>query len=126
MLLKCAIRFAISLVRISEFLYANFSSIYVYVNASRQKLARPLTSSQSCCPQERPFPDDETLQRSLQDKVNWEAYKRKTMKSLVRALPTARRREISLQNHLKSKRDMSLSQDLKDALKRMKKGPDEG
>ena len=41
-----------------------------------------------CSPssQEQPYPDDETLQRGLQDKINWESFKTKTLNSTMHKL----------------------------------------
>ena len=60
LLLKCAIRFSISLVRISEFFYAHFSSSYVPCTESPQKLARPLRLS-------LPFSSGVRVQLDVQD-----------------------------------------------------------
>lgn len=42
--------------------------------------------------QEQPFPDDESLQKRLQDKINWESYKTKTLKNTVDNLTQSPRR----------------------------------
>lgn len=42
--------------------------------------------------EEQPFPDDETLQRNLQDKINWETFKTKTLHSTINNLPPSCRR----------------------------------
>ncbi|XP_015779126.1 PREDICTED: uncharacterized protein LOC107356968 [Acropora digitifera] len=70
---------------------------------------------------EIPFPNDETLQKSLQDKVNWDAYRRKTLKTLVRQLPKNQRRIQNTMAHRRAKRDMSLGEDLKEAIKKMQR-----
>ncbi|XP_001640187.3 uncharacterized protein LOC5520360 isoform X2 [Nematostella vectensis] len=69
---------------------------------------------------ETPYPNDDALQRSLQDKVNWDAYKKKTMKSVVNSMPYMKRRSEDLQVHRKYKgKDMELSQELRDMLKKL-------
>ncbi|XP_028406606.1 uncharacterized protein LOC114529077 isoform X2 [Dendronephthya gigantea] len=42
--------------------------------------------------QEQPYPDDETLQRGLQDKINWESFKTKTLNSTMHNLTQSIRR----------------------------------
>lgn len=74
---------------------------------------------------ETPYPNDESLQKSLQDKVNWDAYRRKTLKTLVRELPTKQRRMQDLLVHKKSKRDMSLGEDLKEAIRKIQRKADD-
>lgn len=74
---------------------------------------------------EIPFPNDETLQKSLQDKVNWDAYRRKTLKTLVRQLPKNQRRIQDTMAHRRAKRDMSLGEDLKEAIKKMQRKDDD-
>lgn len=75
--------------------------------------------------QEIPFPNDETLQKSLQDKVNWDAYRRKTLKTLVRQLPKNQRRIQDTMAHRRAKGDMSLGEDLKEAIKKMQRKDDD-
>jgi len=74
---------------------------------------------------ETPYPNDESLQKSLQDKVNWDAYRRKTLKTLVRELPTKQRRLKDLLVHKRTKRDMSLGEDLKEAIRKIQRKDDE-
>ena len=75
--------------------------------------------------QETPYPNDDLLQKSLQDKVNWDAYRRKTIKTLIRELPTNSRRMEDLMVHRKTKRDMSLGEDLKEAIRKMQRKNDD-
>lgn len=75
--------------------------------------------------QETPYPNDESLQKSLQDKVNWDAYRRKTLKTLIRELPTKQRRMQDLLVHRRSKPDMSLGEDLKEAIKKIQRKDDD-
>ena len=79
------------------------------------------------CPvlQETPYPNDESLQKSLQDKVNWDAYRRKTLKTLVRELPTKQRKVKDLLVHKRTRRDMSLGEDLKEAIRKIQRKDDE-
>ncbi|CAH3013636.1 unnamed protein product [Porites evermanni] len=74
---------------------------------------------------ETPYPNDDLLQKSLQDKVNWDAYRRKTIKTLIRELPTYSRRMEDLMVHRKTKRDMSLGEDLKEAIRKMQRKNDD-
>ena len=75
--------------------------------------------------QETPYPNDESLQKSLQDKVNWDAYRRKTLKTLIRELPTKQRRMQDLLVRRRSKPDMSLGEDLKEAIKKIQRKDDD-
>ena len=75
--------------------------------------------------QETPYPNDDLLQKSLQDKVNWDAYRRKTIKTLIRELPTNSRRMEDLMVHRKTKRDISLGEDLKEAIRKMQRKNDD-
>ncbi|KAJ7340503.1 hypothetical protein OS493_003255 [Desmophyllum pertusum] len=74
---------------------------------------------------ETPYPNDESLQKSLQDKVNWDAYRRKTLKTLVRELPTKQRRMKDLLVHRRTKPDMSLGEDLKEAIRKIQRKDDD-
>ena len=74
--------------------------------------------------QETPYPNDESLQKSLQDKVNWDTYRRKTLKTLVRELPTKQRRMKDLLVHKRATRDMCLGEDLKEALRKIQRKDD--
>ena len=97
-----------------------FHLLFVCVQVFKQKknIFRPFL-------QEIPFPNDETLQKSLQDKVNWDAYRRKTLKTLVRQLPKNQRRIQDTMAHRRAKRDMSLGEDLKEAIKKMQRKDDD-
>ena len=75
--------------------------------------------------QETPYPNDESLQKSLQDKINWDAYRRKTLKTLVRELPTKQRRMKDLLVHKTTKRDVALGEDLKEAIRKIQRKDDE-
>jgi len=74
---------------------------------------------------ETPYPNDESLQKSLQDKVNWDAYRRKTLKTLIRELPTTQRRMEDVLVHRRTKSDMSLGEDLKEAIKKIQRKGDD-
>ncbi|XP_068761592.1 uncharacterized protein [Montipora capricornis] len=74
---------------------------------------------------ETPYPNDESLQKSLQDKVNWDAYRRKTLKTLIRQLPKNPRRMQDILAHKRAKADMSLGEDLKEAIKKMHRKDDD-
>lgn len=94
------------------------------IAASRFVAHNQLTISCSVL-QETPYPNDESLQKSLQDKVNWDAYRRKTLKTIARELPTKQRRMKDLEVHKRTTRDMSLGEDLKEAIRKMQRKDDD-
>ncbi|XP_031549510.1 uncharacterized protein LOC116287037 [Actinia tenebrosa] len=66
---------------------------------------------------ETPYPDEDALQRSLQDKINWDAYKKKTLQGVVKNI-NLRRQFENRQCHLKNqnKKDTDLCEELKSYL----------
>lgn len=73
--------------------------------------------------QETPYPDDGTLQKNLQDKINWDTYKKKTLCSTVKQLRPSSRRTQDLEIHKRSRSEVwSLSEDLKVALNKVNRG----
>ena len=73
--------------------------------------------------QETPFPDDGTLQRNLQDKINWDTYKKKILQSTIQQLQPSLRRTQDLKTHKRSRSEVwPLSDDLKAALNKLNYG----